>query len=135
MLLKSIFICLIFGLTVTAQDLIFELTHNIDCHRVPPAFRCTNKDLTQKCKFDDFCQEYQDTVAGSKVKLTVLFSSFCYHSQKAIVEVVFPKIYKHFGDYVNIEFVPFGNANRTSVSSNIAFISKFIMIKISGRQN
>lgn len=105
---------LLFTLIIgTLSQLITKNDVQIDCQKIPSTFWCTNNELTEACNFTQSCENRQNST--SKVQLTVLFSSFCYHSQKFINEVLFPNIYTNFKDHVEIDLVPFGNANRTEV--------------------
>lgn len=101
----------------------FRNGYEIDCQKIPLAFRCANGELVEGCNFNVFCEDYQNLTSGAKIQLTVLFASFCSHSQKFIIETLYPKVYQNFKDYVDIELVPFGNANRTEVSFPFKFVS------------
>lgn len=120
---SRIFLLLVLSSTVSSQKM-FRNGSEIDCQRIPFAFRCTNGELVERCSFNAFCEDYRNLTSGTKIRLTVLFASFCFYSQKFIIETLYPKVYQNFKDYVDIELVPFGNANRTEVS----FLFKLCLI-------
>lgn len=85
----------------------------IDCKAIPPDFRCSNNELTMACNFTELCDYHWSNTTRPHTKVTVLFSSFCYHSQKFITHILYPDIYDTLRDHIDIELIPFGNANRT----------------------
>jgi hypothetical protein len=113
---------LLFYLAIFAiSQLIKQNDVEIDCKSIPSALWCSNDDLIKSCNFTDIC----DAKIDSKVQLTVLFSSFCYHSQKFVTEVLYPKIYSDFKDYVDIDLVAFGTSNRTEARISVHNITLF----------
>lgn len=80
----------------------------IDCAKVPPAFWCANDELTTKCGFE--CKKYNETTRNKKLQLTLLYESLCPDCQEFILGSFYRDVYLQFGDFVDFELVPYGNA-------------------------
>ncbi|VDM59705.1 unnamed protein product [Angiostrongylus costaricensis] len=57
---------------------------------------------------------YRLATRNKPIRLTVLMEALCPDCQLWIVEEFYPKVFKNFAEFINIEFVPFGNAKITN---------------------
>src|SRR4051812_48674070 len=80
------------------------------CSKIPPALWCETKEIATKCGVFDKCQEYQKATAGKKLQLTLFFESLCPDCQ-VFIKGPLKNLIDNFGDLVDIEWVPFGNAH------------------------
>uniref|UniRef100_A0A914CN99 Gamma-interferon-inducible lysosomal thiol reductase n=1 Tax=Acrobeloides nanus TaxID=290746 RepID=A0A914CN99_9BILA len=87
-----------------------NLFTDVNCARIPPSFWCSNDQLTKTCGFAEVCNRYSQASKNQKVKLTVLYESMCPDCQKFITDILYRDVYLKFGDFVEIELVPYGNA-------------------------
>ncbi|RCN28862.1 gamma interferon inducible lysosomal thiol reductase, partial [Ancylostoma caninum] len=53
---------------------------------------------------------YQTATHNQRINITVLIEALCPDCQRFIVDELYPNVYKNFAGFVNIEFVPYGNA-------------------------
>ncbi|PAV90129.1 hypothetical protein WR25_13333 [Diploscapter pachys] len=53
---------------------------------------------------------YTTATRNQKINITVLIEALCPDCQQLIVNELYPNVYTKFKDYVNIEFIPYGNA-------------------------
>ncbi|CAD5214705.1 unnamed protein product [Bursaphelenchus xylophilus] len=81
-----------------------------DCDRIPPALWCRHPTLIKECGWDVPCNKYLAKSKGQKIQLTVLYEALCDACQEFITGEL-QKIYSKFGDKVDIELVPAGNAH------------------------
>ncbi|KAH7727301.1 Protein F37H8.5 [Aphelenchoides avenae] len=100
---------LLFGSVVHGSDA-------IDCSRVPPSLWCQNAKLTEKCGFSDICSRYRKASSGKRVQLTLLYEGLCPGCQNFIINNLYRDVYLQYGDYVDIELVPYGNAKRQNTT-------------------
>ncbi|KIH57282.1 gamma interferon inducible lysosomal thiol reductase [Ancylostoma duodenale] len=107
-----LFILLIVGLPFVSAD---------RCASVPPSLWCSSKELSKECGFDDLCNRYcfdvfspsltyQTAAYNQRINITVLIEALCPDCQRFIVDELYPNVYKNFAGFVNIEFIPYGNA-------------------------
>jgi len=82
----------------------------IDCSKVPPAFWCANSDLASKCGFDTLCKRYSDSTKNKKLQFTLFYESLCPDCQEFMLGTFYRDVYLNFGDYIDFELVPYGNA-------------------------
>ena len=87
-----------------------ESTAPIDCSKVPPAFWCANSDLASKCGFDTLCKRYSDSTKNKKLQFTLFYESLCPDCQEFMLGTFYRDVYLNFGDYIDFELVPYGNA-------------------------
>ncbi|RCN45583.1 gamma interferon inducible lysosomal thiol reductase [Ancylostoma caninum] len=80
------------------------------CASVPPSLWCSSKELSKECGFEDLCNRYHTATHNQRINITVLMEALCPGCQHFIVDELYPNIYKNFAGFVNIEFVPYGNA-------------------------
>ena|SRR3569832_2068516 len=83
------------------------------CH-VPPTFWCDNLAISRECGVENACMQWRATQAKHKFNFTLLYETHCPYSQQYIVDVLYPVVYKQFGNYTDIELVPWGNTRRKS---------------------
>ncbi|KAI6170986.1 Gamma-interferon-inducible lysosomal thiol reductase [Aphelenchoides bicaudatus] len=81
-----------------------------DCSLVPPALWCQNDTLAEFCGLTDQCQRYEKAMEGKKLKMTLLYETLCPDSQ-AFVKQQLKDVHNNFVDYIDFEWVPFGNAH------------------------
>lgn len=67
---------------------------------------------------------YLASTHNQRINITVLLEALCPDCQRWIVEELYPHVFKNFMDFVNIEFVPYGNAR--IVVSYATLLSQFI---------
>jgi len=103
-----------FSIFLTINSYVNPVTRSniedINCARVSPSLWCLHDELTKKCGFVEVCNRYNKAAKNQKVQLTVLYESLCPDCQKFISNTLYRDVYLHFGDYVDIELVPYGNA-------------------------
>ncbi|EPB70070.1 hypothetical protein ANCCEY_10835 [Ancylostoma ceylanicum] len=80
------------------------------CSSVPPSLWCSSKELSKECGFEDLCDRYHTATHNQRINITVLIEALCPDCQRFIVDELYPNVYKNFAGFVNIEFVPYGNA-------------------------
>ena len=80
------------------------------CSVIPPSLWCSNSDLISQCGFKEHCDRYSTATRNKPIQLTVLIEALCPDCQNWIIQELYPKIYKNFNGFVNIELVPYGNA-------------------------
>lgn len=90
----------------------------IDCSKVPPAFWCANPALTSQCGFESLCKRYSDSTKNKKLQFTLFYESLCPDCQEFLLGTFYRDVYLNFGDYVDFELVPYGNA-KIQVSSSV----------------
>ncbi|KAJ1371557.1 hypothetical protein KIN20_033526 [Parelaphostrongylus tenuis] len=83
------------------------------CASVPSSLWCANDELSKQCGFEDLCNRYRLN-HNKPINITVLMEALCPDCQLWIVEEFYPKVFKNFAKFINIELVPFGNAKITS---------------------
>ncbi|VDM73235.1 unnamed protein product, partial [Strongylus vulgaris] len=54
---------------------------------------------------------YNATTYDERLNITILTESLCIDCQRFFVNQLYPIIFEKFADFVNIEFVPYGNAH------------------------
>lgn len=96
--------------------------NGIDCSRVPPALWCRNDTLAQGCGVADACNKFTDASKYKPIQLTVLYESLCPDSIHFITESLYPVVYQKFSKYVDIELVPWGNANLYEVRKTMIVV-------------
>ncbi|KAE9412475.1 hypothetical protein Angca_008739, partial [Angiostrongylus cantonensis] len=94
--------------------LVLRLSSADHCASVPPSLWCGSDQLSKQCGFDDLCTRYRLATRNKPIRLTVLIEALCPDCQLWIVEEFYPKLFKNFAEFINIEFVPFGNAKITN---------------------
>lgn len=80
------------------------------CSVIPPSLWCSNAELSKECGFEVHCNRYLASTHNQRINITVLLEALCPDCQRWIVEELYPHVFKNFMDFVNIEFVPYGNA-------------------------
>ncbi|KAJ1355312.1 hypothetical protein KIN20_012655 [Parelaphostrongylus tenuis] len=98
---------LLLGLSVVSAD---------RCTSVPPSLWCANDELSKQCGFEDLCNRYRLANHNKPINITVLMEALCPDCQLWIVGEFYPKVFKNFAEFINIELVPFGNAKITNGS-------------------
>jgi interferon gamma-inducible protein 30 len=84
----------------------------VDCSRIPPSLWCENQKVTEQCGFTDQCSRYQKASNNKRVQLTVLYEALCPACQNFIANTLYRDVYLQYGEYVQVELVPYGNAKR-----------------------
>ncbi|XGW12853.1 hypothetical protein V3C99_013475 [Haemonchus contortus] len=102
------FLALIFGVAPVYTES-WESADIDRCSVIPPAFWCTNKEIMKSCGFTDVCKRHNDASYNQPINITVLIEALCPDCQRWITESL-PTIFKKFNKFVNIEFIPYGNA-------------------------
>uniref|UniRef100_A0A1I7SRM6 Saposin A-type domain-containing protein n=1 Tax=Bursaphelenchus xylophilus TaxID=6326 RepID=A0A1I7SRM6_BURXY len=92
-----------------------------DCGRIPPNFWCKNMQIATHCGVAAACQRYNQLSANRKVHIQIIMESLCPFCQRFIVDKFYHDVYLKFRGYVDVELVPYGNAER-NVSGKWAFI-------------
>ncbi|CAD5218207.1 unnamed protein product [Bursaphelenchus okinawaensis] len=83
-----------------------------DCGRIPPSFWCKNMQIAQHCGVTAACQRYNQMSANRKVHIQIIMESLCPFCQRFIVDKFYHDVYLKFRGYVDVELVPYGNADR-----------------------
>jgi len=84
---------------------------------VPPPFWCDDYWLSKKVGVYDQCKAYNISVFGQKVKLTLLYEALCPDCQVLIKDTLYPEVWKNGRDFVDFEFVPYGNAEHKTLAN------------------
>lgn len=83
---------------------------DVDCARVPPAIWCKSDALARRCDVQAACASFRGRSKGKRVRLTLLFEALCPDCQQFISQALYRDVFLKFGDFVDLELVPFGNA-------------------------
>jgi len=75
------------------------------------SFWCENPSLADQAGVTDQCQAYNSSAFGKKLKVTVLYESLCPGCQHLIKTVIYPQVWKLGRDFIDLELVPYGNAD------------------------
>ncbi|CAO4365348.1 unnamed protein product [Caenorhabditis nigoni] len=81
-----------------------------NCDAIPTSMWCSNKDIEKACGFTQQCDKHRAATHNQKINITVLIEALCPDCQNFLTKQLYPVVFKNFGDFVNIELVPFGNA-------------------------
>ncbi|VDM81925.1 unnamed protein product [Strongylus vulgaris] len=80
------------------------------CAVVPPTLWCSSETVMKECGFKEFCDNYNAATYNQRVNLTIFSEGLCPMCNDWFTNYVYPKVYKNFADFINIEYVPYGNA-------------------------
>jgi len=86
---------------------------DLSCDRVPPSLWCSCPKLSKECGWTDACEKYTKASRNKPVLLTLLYESLCPDCQVFVADL-YQNVYLKFKDYVQIELVPYGNAQRNN---------------------
>ncbi|CAB3404044.1 unnamed protein product [Caenorhabditis bovis] len=86
------------------------LAQTPDCASIPPSLWCAQTDIINQCGFEKICEKHKAATYNQKINITVLVEALCPDCQNFLVNHLYPVVYKNFGEFVNIQLVPFGNA-------------------------
>ena len=96
--------------TPNAKGPLNQVASSVDCSKVPPAFWCVSDKLTKECGFDQLCDRYSKATKNKKLQLTLFYEALCPDCQEFIINSFYRDVYLQFGDFMNFELVPYGNA-------------------------
>lgn len=90
-------------------------TQDIDCGQIPPLFWCSNQKIIDLCGFNKPCSRYINASKNKPVHITIFYETLCPDCQDFILDD-FLNVYNIFKDFLYVELVPYGNAQRVKIS-------------------
>ncbi|VDM59706.1 unnamed protein product [Angiostrongylus costaricensis] len=96
-----LFTLLLLGLSPSSAD---------RCASVPPSLWCGSDELSKECGSEKLCTRYRSAAYNKAINLTLLVEALCPFCQGWMVDEFYPNVFKNFAEFINVEFVPFGNA-------------------------
>uniref|UniRef100_A0A0K0DN54 Saposin A-type domain-containing protein n=1 Tax=Angiostrongylus cantonensis TaxID=6313 RepID=A0A0K0DN54_ANGCA len=80
------------------------------CASVPPSLWCGSDELSKECGSEELCTRYRSAAYNKPINITLLVEALCPFCQGWVVEEFYPKVFEIFAEFINVELVPFGNA-------------------------
>jgi interferon gamma-inducible protein 30 len=78
---------------------------------VPPALWCDDPVIASQCGATASCANFNNTMYGKHLKITLLYETLCPYCQDFMTTVLYPQVFRFGQDFVDIELIPYGNAN------------------------
>ncbi|KRX69608.1 GILT-like protein F37H8.5 [Trichinella sp. T6] len=78
---------------------------------------CNSEIVATECSVLDACLYYNTSQLDKKIKLTLLYETLCPDCQEFILNTLQRYVWKYGQDFVDFNFIPYGNARRTQLNN------------------
>uniref|UniRef100_A0A915HIB2 Saposin A-type domain-containing protein n=1 Tax=Romanomermis culicivorax TaxID=13658 RepID=A0A915HIB2_ROMCU len=89
------------------------------CCDIPPSAWCQNDQIDEKCNITQQCRKYKSEMSGRKFQIQLLYETLCPDCQNFIKRELKREYWKIAREFVEFEFLPYGNAKQLSTSGDI----------------
>lgn len=89
---------------------------------LPPSLWCSSREVARKCEVETQCEPFLSSTKkeGPLVNFTLYLESLCPDCKDFVVNQLYPT-FKSIGSIMNLEIVPYGNAQEQQVGSKWQF--------------